>query len=117
MAQNAIEELYGIEKGSFNTLLGSIEMEKPAGAPRCFVVGGGGFFAGILQTTVRPGFYAKTGLNFEFAKNDYRIRALEIGALFDMVFPFIQQMAHNPAKPCYVAGYIAFDFGRKKGVH
>lgn len=37
-----IRELYGIQKGSFNTLLGSIEMEKPAGAPRCFVVGGGG---------------------------------------------------------------------------
>ncbi len=41
-SDKTIRELYGIEKGSFNTLLGSIEMEKPAGAPRCFVVGGGG---------------------------------------------------------------------------
>ncbi len=41
-SDGTIRELYGIEKGSFSTLLGSIEMEKPAGAPRCFVVGGGG---------------------------------------------------------------------------
>ena len=106
-----------VEVLNYNTGFSEIVRYDPEKHNLNNVIGGGGFFAGILQTTVRPGFYAKTGLNFEFAKNDYRIRALEIGALFDMVFPFIQQMAHNPAKPCYVAGYIAFDFGRKKGVH
>mgnify|MGYP003369527035 CR=1 FL=1 len=106
-----------VEVLNYNTGFSEIVRYDPEKHNLNNVIGGGGFFAGILQTTVRAGFYAKTGLNFEFAKNDYRIRALEIGALFDMVFPFIQQMAHNPAKPCYVAGYIAFDFGRKKGVH
>ena len=42
-SDQTIRDLYGIEKGSFNTALGSIEMEKPAGEPRCFVIGGGGF--------------------------------------------------------------------------
>ena len=106
-----------VEVLNYNTGFSEIVRYDPEKHNLNNVIGGGGFFAGILQTTVRPGLFAKTGLTFEVAKNDYRIRALEIGALFDMVFPFIQQMAHNPAKPCYVAGYIAFDFGRKKGVH
>lgn len=81
------------------------------------IIGGASMFTGILQTTFRPGFYAKTGLNFEFAKNDYKLQALEVGASIDMVFPFIQQMADNDAKKFYLCAYIAFDFGKKKGVH
>lgn len=37
-----IRELYGIERGTFHAALGSVELEKPAGAPRAFVIGGGG---------------------------------------------------------------------------
>ncbi|MBQ7661422.1 MAG: ABC transporter ATP-binding protein [Clostridia bacterium] len=38
-----IRDLYGIERGSFGALLGNIELPAPCGAPRCFVVGGGGY--------------------------------------------------------------------------
>ncbi len=41
-SDETIRSLYGIEKGSFNSVLGSIEMQKPAGEPRCFVIGGAG---------------------------------------------------------------------------
>ncbi len=81
------------------------------------ILGGAGMFTGILQTIFRPGFYAKTGLNFEFSDSDYRLRALEVGVSFDMVFPYVQQMAYNEAKKFYLCAYIAFDFGRKKGYH
>lgn len=81
------------------------------------ILGGAPMFRGIMQTKVRPGFYAKTALNFEFAKDDYRLRALEVGACFDMVFPFVQQMAYNDAKKFYLCAYLAFNFGKKKGVH
>lgn len=81
------------------------------------ILGGAPFLYGFLQTTFRPGFYAKTGVNFEFAKNDYKIQAFEIGASIDMVFPFIQQMANNKAKPFYLCAYITYQFGKKKGVH
>lgn len=37
-----VKELYGIESGSFNALLGSIELAAPRGEPECFVIGGGG---------------------------------------------------------------------------
>lgn len=38
-----IGELYGLEKGSYNTLFGSVELSKPTGDPKVFVVGGGGW--------------------------------------------------------------------------
>ena len=59
-----IASLYDIKKGHFNALLGSIELKKPQGEIKCFVVGGNGtgipfyralqkkgtaFAAGILQ--------------------------------------------------------------------
>ena len=70
-----------------------------------------------VYTNGNYSFYAKTGINFEFAKNDYKIQALEVGLSIDMVFPFIQQMAFNKAKAFYLCGYIAYDFGKRKGYH
>jgi iron complex transport system ATP-binding protein len=39
---NYIAELYGVEHGSYNAELGCVETEAVKGAPRVFVVGGGG---------------------------------------------------------------------------
>lgn len=41
-SDDTIKTLYNIEEGSFNALLGNIELAKPCGDIRCFVVGGGG---------------------------------------------------------------------------
>ena len=38
-----IASLYGIESGSFNALLGSVELSAPKGNARCFVIGGNGY--------------------------------------------------------------------------
>ena len=81
------------------------------------IIGRAGFFRGIGKTALRPGFYAKTGLNFDFSKNNYTIHALEVGASIDMIFPFIQQMAQNRTKPFYLCAYIAYHFGKKKGIY
>ena len=81
------------------------------------ILGGTRLFTGILETIVRPGFYAKTGFNFDFSKNDYKLLSLEVGVQIQMVFPFIQQMAFNPARKFYLTGYLAFNFGKRKGLH
>ncbi len=74
-------------------------------------------FQGIGKTKLRPGFYVKTGFNFDFSKDEYKIHALEVGGTFDMVFPFVQQMALNKAKPFYLGAYIAYHFGNRKAPH
>lgn len=38
-----IDELYDIDRGSFHPLLGTVELSRPEGKPRVFVVGGGGY--------------------------------------------------------------------------
>ena len=63
-SEGYIEELYGVERGSFDALFGSVESEAISGEPRVFVIGGGGsgiptyrrlqrlrvpFAAGVLQ--------------------------------------------------------------------
>jgi len=78
------------------------------------IVGGAPWHERFHKLAFRPGFYAKTGVNFDFSKNEYRIRALEVGLSLDMVFPYLQQIAHNKSKPFYFNAYLAFNFGRKK---
>lgn len=41
--KDTIEQLYDINSGSYDLLFGSVELTKPVGAPRVFIVGGGGF--------------------------------------------------------------------------
>lgn len=65
----------------------------------------------------RPGFYGKTGFIFDFSKKNKVIHALEIGVTIDMIFPYVQQMAFNKAKPFYFAFYISYDVGKKKGTY
>lgn len=81
------------------------------------IIGRASFFQGIGKTSLHPGFYFKTGFLFDFSKSEYTIHALEIGGTIDMVFPYVQQMAFNKAKPFYLSAYIAYNFGKRKGPH
>jgi iron complex transport system ATP-binding protein len=40
--RDLIHELYGLTDGSYNPLFGSVEMKRPQGKPRLFVIAGGG---------------------------------------------------------------------------
>jgi len=80
------------------------------------IYGNAGFFKGIGKTALRPGFYGKTGLRFDFSKKELVIHVLEIGVTIDMVFPFIQQMAFIKAKPFYFGAYIGYHFGKKRSI-
>jgi len=78
------------------------------------IIGAASFFDRFHKIAVRPGFYGKAGLNFDFSNNPLRMQVLEVGISMDMVFPFIQQMAFNKTKPVYFYGYIVYSFGKKK---
>jgi hypothetical protein len=78
------------------------------------IYGAARFFDRFHKIAVRPGFYGKAGINFDFSNNPLKIQVLEVGVSMDMVFPFIKQMAHNPTKPVYFCGYIVYSFGKKK---
>ena len=78
------------------------------------IYGAAPFFDRFHKIAVRPGFYGKTGINFDFSNHPLRMQVLEVGVSMDMVFPFIKQMAYQRTKPVYFYGYIAYAFGKKK---
>lgn len=44
-----IEKLYDLKEGSYNPLFGSLEMKRPNGEPRLFVIAGGGTGTGVYR--------------------------------------------------------------------
>jgi len=78
------------------------------------IVGAAPFYERFHRIALRPGFYGKAGLTFDFASDDDRIRSLEFGLSLDMLVPAIQQMAYNEAKKVYFEAFIAYNFGSKK---
>lgn len=65
LAGEAIDKLYDIQHGSYNLLFGSVELTKPVGAPRVFVVGGGGFGVDCYRALQKRQIPFATGILFE----------------------------------------------------
>lgn len=57
-----IAKLYGITKGSFYSPYGSVELEKAVGAPKVFVIGGGGSGIGLYRQLQRKGIPFAAGV-------------------------------------------------------
>ena len=62
-----IEALYGMEKGSYNALFGSLEMARVPGEPRIFVIGGAGSGIPVYRALQRRGVPFAAGV---LAEND-----------------------------------------------
>lgn len=60
--QEIINELYDIEKGSYNLLFGSVELSKPHGKPLIYVIAGGGYGVPIYRELQRLGIPFATGI-------------------------------------------------------
>jgi iron complex transport system ATP-binding protein len=54
--------LYGVERGSFNALFGSVELPAVSGEPRVFVIGGGGSGVPVYRALQRAGVPFAAGI-------------------------------------------------------
>ena len=61
-SDETISGLYGIENGSFNALLGNVELSAPMGEVRCFVIGGGGFGIPFYRALQKRGIAFAAGI-------------------------------------------------------
>ncbi len=59
---DVIRELYGIEKGSYNSMYGCLEMERVHGNPKVFVIGGGGSGIALYRRLQRAGIPFAAGV-------------------------------------------------------
>ena len=65
LAQHRVEELYDMEKGSYNLLFGSVELAKPAGEPQVFVIAGGGRGTPCFRMLQKQNIPFAAGILFE----------------------------------------------------
>lgn len=63
--EERISRLYGIENGSYDTLFGSVELQKPQGELRVFVIGGGGSGIPFYRMLQRYGVPFAAGILYE----------------------------------------------------
>lgn len=68
---------------------------------------------GLNDLNIKIGGQAKFGFHFEFSPEEDGIKALEVGAAFDLYPQKIPVMANDLNKPYFFTLYLNFIFGRK----
>ena len=71
------------------------------------------FWKGVKETKVHPGIYAKTGMSFDFSKNDALIMKLDFGIAVDAYYPPVEKMAFSPKQYVLLTGFVTFHFGKR----
>ncbi|MCR4796044.1 MAG: ABC transporter ATP-binding protein [Ruminococcus sp.] len=112
---SCIEELYGVEKGSFCEAYGSPELGKISSQPAVFVIGGGGSGIALYRSLRRKGIAFAAGIIHE---NDIEypvIRALASEFVSEKAFEAVSQEKYEKAleimKNCGNAVCTLKDFG------
>ena len=104
LTSKAIENLYAIHSGSYNLLFGSVELPKPAGAPRVFVIAGNGKGTPFFRTLQKLGIPFAAGILME---NDVDCQAAEMlsnhvikSPCFEQITPEIIEKAKEVLDSC-----------------
>jgi len=71
------------------------------------------FWKGVKDTKIHPGVYAKTGMSFDFSKNDALIMKLDFGIAADAYYPPVEKMAFSPKQYVLLTGFVTIHFGKR----
>lgn len=90
----------------------------PSDPKQSIIVGEANFFRGVGETKVRPGAYAKLGVNFDYQLLEKKVTALEVGVAFDHFFTEVPIFYEASGEDVNWAGffqmYVALNFGYRK---
>ncbi|MBM3412674.1 MAG: hypothetical protein FJY19_04760 [Bacteroidetes bacterium] len=78
------------------------------------ILGAGGFWRGWNELKVKPGFFTKTSLRYDYGRFNEVVSALEIGCSVEYYPGNNPIMALQPEKSLFFQAYIAILFGRRK---
>ena len=93
-----IAQLYDMERGSYNALFGCVELAKPPGAPKCFVVGGNGCGIPYYRALQKAGVPFAAGILFANDADCAVARALAETAVIAASFSPIEEAQIQKAK-------------------
>ena len=113
--EERIARLYGIENGAYDTLFGSVELQKPAGEPRAFVIGGAGSGIPFYRMLQRCGIPFAAGILYE-NDVDFRVaRALAASVVSARAFEPVDAETEARAADLLDRATYAVDCGFPRG--
>lgn len=115
LASCPIEELYGLEKGSYNALFGSVELKKAAGKPRVFVIGGNGSGIPWYRALQRQQVPFAAGILFENDVDTQVARELSGYVITAPAFEPMTRRQFDDAARCLVGCETVIDAGAPSG--
>ncbi len=110
-----VETLYGLEKGSYNSLLGSVELTKPQGRPEVFVVAGGGWGTPCYRELQKLQIPFATGILFENDVDFQAARVLSAQTISAPAFTPMTQAQFDAAASCMLQCRTVLDAGTPAG--
>ena len=78
------------------------------------IISGGGFGKGWNELKLKPGFFAKAGMRFDYGRYNESVSGLEIGVSVEAYTSKIPLMVSQDDQQVFVQGYVAILFGRRK---
>ena len=115
--EERIARLYGIENGSYDTLFGSVELQRPAGDPRVFVIGGTGSGIPFYRMLQRCGIPFAAGILYE-NDVDFRVaRALAASVVSARAFEPVDAETQARAAGLLDQAAYAVDCGFPRGAY
>ena len=115
LANHTIEQLYEIQKGSYNLLFGSVELAKPEGMPKVFVVAGGGHGIACYRSLQKQEIPFATGILFE-NDVDYQVaRELSDHVIVAPAFETINDTYVHEAEQLLLQCNMVIDVGTPVG--
>ena len=111
----AVAELYGLERGSWLTRRGSVELARPEGEPRVFVVGGGGFGIPHYRALQRRRVPFAAGVLFENDVEHDVAKALAARTVSVPAFEPVPPEAAEAARGLILSCGLALDAGTPAG--
>jgi hypothetical protein len=75
------------------------------------IIGKASFLKGLDETGVIPGVFAKTGVTFEYSRDDKIIHAIEVGANLNAYLKEIPIMATTDNRSVFLSLFVSYRFG------
>jgi hypothetical protein len=99
--------------GTLETRTVPFDMEKHGNQKRN-IIGTGGVFQGIGESTIQPGINAKTSLNFEFGTFKRHVTGFEVGFLVEAFAKEIVIIPNTENKSVFTSAFITLFYGARK---
>jgi hypothetical protein len=75
------------------------------------------FGKGIKNMKVHPGIYVKTGMSFDFSRNDALVVKLDFGVAADAYYPPVEKMAFSPKQYVLLTGFVTIHLGKRLAIY